>query len=66
MGIRADRGAYWEEDEGKESVRGPRVTRAAVGYPERDSLRYILNGVSFNSDQEGGALHEDFLWPHND
>jgi hypothetical protein len=56
MGIRAGRGAYWEEDEGKESVRGPRVTRATVGYSERNSLRYILNGVSFNHDEEGESL----------
>jgi hypothetical protein len=37
MGIRAGRGAYWEEDEGKDGVRGPRVTRATVGYLVRDS-----------------------------
>jgi hypothetical protein len=32
-------------------VRGPRVTRATAGYPERDSSRYILNGVSFKDSE---------------
>jgi hypothetical protein len=34
---------------GSRRVRGPRVTRATAGYPERDSSRYVLNGVSFNT-----------------
>jgi hypothetical protein len=38
-----------KEIRGSRRVRGPRVTRATAGYPERDSSRYILNGVSFNT-----------------
>jgi hypothetical protein len=39
MGIMAVRGAYRNEDEGKERVRGPRVTRATVDHPEMDWLK---------------------------
>jgi hypothetical protein len=39
MGIRAGLGAHREEDEGKERMRGPRVTRATVGPPEREWLK---------------------------
>jgi hypothetical protein len=37
-----------KEDDGKERVRGPRVTRAAVGHPERVWLKVYSKWISFN------------------
>jgi hypothetical protein len=46
---------------GTRRVRGPRVTRATTGYPERDSSRYILNGVSFNDCSHMFEFHWDYI-----
>jgi hypothetical protein len=59
MEIRADRGAHSEEDEGRERVRGPRVTKATVGQPETARLRYIPNGVSFDIEDVKLYLKQD-------
>jgi hypothetical protein len=60
MGIIADRGAHREEDEGKERVHGPRVAGAMVGQPERPGLRYILNGVSFETGPRWGLKAQNY------
>jgi hypothetical protein len=37
----------WKEDEGKERVRGQRVTRAAIGHPQREWLKVYSKWISF-------------------